>query len=117
MNYLAAVASRSIATMPQFNDVRRYVRNDVHPSYPMVEILRPMHVGRQSTGKPVLSHFLTVERRGPDILAQVSLFGRLRYLIRLSRVPFAIETRIRSCHVFDLEKRTAHAIDRLPELD
>ncbi len=105
MNYLASVAGPHIALMPQFNDARRYVREDVRPSPPIVEIISPLHVGRRSTGRPTLAHFLTAESHAGRIVAQVSLLGRFRYLVTLSSVPFLLDVEMKFAHVFDVEAR------------
>jgi hypothetical protein len=107
MNYLASVAGPHIASMPNFNEARRYVRDDVRPSPSIVDIIAPMHVGRLSTGRSTLAHFLTLESHPPRVLAQVSLFGRFRDLVTLSSVPFVLDVAMKSAHVFDLEARVA----------
>ncbi len=78
LNYLAHVAGAGIARMPNFNEARRYVRADVRPEQRLVNIGSPIHVARRSTGQPVLGHFVTVERSGGRVIAQVSLLGRFR---------------------------------------
>jgi hypothetical protein len=109
MNYFAAVATPSIACMTQFNDCRRYIRHDARPEYGMVEVIRPQFWIKD--GRRVRCHYVAVESRGDEILGQVSLFGRLRYLVRLSTVPFMIASHLRQAHVFDLERTLAYPVE------
>jgi len=114
MNYLACMAGPAVALMPNFNEARRYVREDVRPRPSIVEIIAPLHVGRTSTSRSVLAHFLTVERHLDRVVAQVSLLGRFRYLVTLSWVPFAVDVPLRAAHVFDLERREVGPTDPPP---
>ena len=109
LNYVAAVAGPAIARMPQFNEVRRYVREDVRPAYHVVGIGEPKPITRE--GKAVNGHLLAFTRRGQELDGLVSLFGRLRYLVRLSLVPFAVEVAWGSAHIFDVDARRIYPVE------
>ena len=105
MNYLAYVAGAGIVLMPQFNEARRYVTDGVRPSEQIVSIIPVVHFTRQSTDQKMTAHFVSIERRGMLIVAQVSLLCLIRYAIVLSRAPFALEFTLNSGHLFDLDRR------------
>ena len=104
-NHLAYVLGPAVARLPNFNEIRRYVRNDVRPSARVVRPVPPRHVARKSTGQPTRAHFLTTQRNGDLIFSQISLFSRVRYVVTLSRDPLSIDMGIQYAHVFDLDAR------------
>lgn len=108
-NYLAAIAGPAVARMPQFNEVRRYIRFDVRPDRQLVGVGQPKLL--QRAGRSVNGHILAFERQGDLLLGRVSMFGRLRYAVLLSQGPFAIETQWRSGHIFDVDARQIYPID------
>jgi len=99
-NYLAARSTAGIACMPQFNEIRRYVRFGVLPPRPLVRIFPPVHVADPVTGQAVRAHYLAVERRGDKVAAQVSLFSRHRYVVLLSQTPFLLDVSFQSACAF-----------------
>jgi len=103
LNYLAAVASPNIALMPDFNEVRRYVRYGVLPEMSVVamENLRTVEI----QGRRVLSHYISIKHVGSSVVAHVSLFGLSGYAVLLSSTPRIIAVDFSSAHVFDLERR------------
>ena len=115
-NYLAAMSSAGIACMPQFNEIRQYVRYGQLPPRPLVKIIQRIQAIDPQTLQPVMAHYLAVERRNHEVIAQVSLFSRNRYVILLSQSPFALDVTFASSHVFNVETRKATANNSLPPL-
>jgi HNH endonuclease len=107
LNFFASVTNAGIALMPQFNEIRRYVRYDVRPERAPVRIIRSVAVTAQSAPSvPVLCHFVAAQSTDSSIFAQVCLGNRFRYLVELSAVPFAVQAPISECRVFDILNRT-----------
>lgn len=113
-NYLAYVAGANFALLPNFNEVRRYVRHDDRPDSRLVKYAPPVHVERQSKGRAFLAHFVTVERHGDSVIGQVSLLCRFRYAVLLSRGGLTLNFPLRSGHIFDLEDRKVVPISPPP---
>jgi hypothetical protein len=105
LNYLAAVMGASVALMPEFNDVRAYIREDVRPSHGIVEARKSRKIGSRATGRQVLCHYVSAQRAGNGIIAQVSLYCLSRYVVTLSKGPFLTDFNLSSAHLFDLEAR------------
>lgn len=114
-NYFAFVFGAATALMPQFNVVRSYVADGGQPRERIVT-LHPSNdvVDRTSDGAQVNGHYIAVRRDGSRIVAQVSLFLRLRYTVVLSADEFLIAFEPSSAHFFDLESREIGTIPLPP---
>jgi hypothetical protein len=117
MNYLASISTAGIACMPHFNEIREYVRYGKLPARPIVNIVQPVKPIDPVSLQPVVAHYLAVERRGKEVIGQVSLFSRNRYVVLLSQTPFALDVTLATSHVFDLYKRQAVRNPTLPPLE
>lgn len=92
--------------MPQFNDIRRYIRDDVQPEQPVVAVdEQPWEITNKSDGQPSKGHYIAVHRAGSRILAQVSLLLRLRYSVVLSSAPFILPYSPSFGSFFDIDNR------------
>lgn len=112
MNYLAYVAP-GLARLEHFREARLYV-NSGWRTERLVAVLPPLTVVR-GDGSRVRGHFLSIHRSGQEILAQVSILGIFRYVVRLSRdgfvVPFDF---INAAHLFDLDAARVSRVERPP---
>jgi hypothetical protein len=92
--------------MPHFNEVRRYVRYGTDPGRTVVThaARSPVTVSDGALGPDVAGHFVTLEH-GSEVVAQVSLFSRMLYVVVLAVAPFEVAHFKRSAHFFDLERR------------
>jgi hypothetical protein len=110
-NYLAAVAGAALVRCPQFNDVRDFIRFDRGLNYVMAS-RNPWGVFGAS-GRVPRGHYLAVETRpSGQIVAQVSLMLRVRYVIPLTLIRFTTGVpRVSSAHFFDVARK---AIGTLP---
>lgn len=116
MNYLASTQGAAIARMPQFNDVRRFVDAGVVVPDHWLWVDQNSLVPTHRDGTPVKrGHFLAVQVVDGDVYAQVCLFLRMRYTMRLAHGGFALPIGFASSHIFDLETRTVH-VARIPPL-
>jgi hypothetical protein len=105
-NYLAKVAGPIVRTAA-FDGIRNFIRNDIGDF--------PLHISENpwtflGAGKsPRRGHYLAAQTM-PDslIVAQVSLFLRIRYLVPLMTTPLATGTpMVASCHFFDIDTKAA----------
>lgn len=117
MNYLASISTAGIACMPHFNEIREYVRYGKLPPRPLVKIVQPVKPIDPKTNQPVVAHYLALERRGDEVIGQVSLFSRNRYVVLLSQTPFALDVTLAASHVFDLKKLQVVRNPTLPPLE
>jgi hypothetical protein len=114
-NYFAATQNAGIARMPQFNDIRRFIRYGIPVADRLVEVRTDAGtIERSSDGTAAQGHYLTVQTSGRRIIAQVSLLLRLRYVVTLSKADFVIPYSPVSAHFFDLETRRPVVIDPPP---
>jgi hypothetical protein len=102
--------------MPHFDEIREYVRYGKLPPRPIVKIVQPVKPIDPKTNQPVVAHYLALERRGDEVIGQVSLFSRNRYVVLLSQTPFALDVTLAASHVFNLETRNATPNLSLPPL-
>ncbi len=106
MNYLAHVAGPCIVRAPQFDDLRRFVRHDLGPSRVHVSEnnLQPVRIG---DGQPVRGHFVAVHTQPNGvILAQVSVLQRLKYIMPLNTIPFALGIPyVASAHFWEIDAK------------
>lgn len=107
LNYLTHVAGARIALLPQFNPVRRYIRYGEHPGGRPVWIsqmsLEVVKVGEVEASQ---GHYLAVEALPGRVVAQVSLFSEIRYIVSLSDIGFELEVELKKAHFFDIDSRT-----------
>jgi hypothetical protein len=114
-NYFASIVGPAIAMMPQFNDVRRYVREGVQPPQSVVLVQpNPGVIERATDGAAAMGHFIAFQRLGSQFIGQVSLFLRMRYAVLLSADEFSIPFTASSAHFFDLESREIAPIEPPP---
>ncbi|MBK9260239.1 MAG: hypothetical protein IPM54_10430 [Polyangiaceae bacterium] len=114
-NYFAATQTAGIARMPEFNDIRRFIRYGIPVAERLVEVRTdPGTIERASDGTAARGHYLTVQTSGHRIIAQVSLLLRLRYVVTLSRTAFVIPYSPVSAHFFDLDTRRPALINPPP---
>lgn len=112
-NYFAFVFGPATALMSQFNVVRSYIVDGVQPPERIVTLHPSNHVvDRNSDGAQVNGHYIAVRRDGPRIVAELSLFLRLRYTVVLSAEDFLTTFDPSSAHFFDLESREIGPIDQ-----
>jgi hypothetical protein len=104
MNYLAHQCGAQLARSVQLNDVRTFVRRDYGEVPPVHVSGNTFQVLRQGT-EPARGHYVAVEMRpSGKILAQLSIYQQMRYLVQLSASPFTIgRPMVRSAHFFDTE--------------
>ena len=110
MSYLAAVAGSALLRTASFDEVRRFARyglgsSRVHVSENPLAIARP-------DGSPARGHYLVaVTQPSGMVVAQVSLFLRIRYVVHLMSVPLATATpKIARAHFFDIDTRKAASL-------
>lgn len=102
-NYLAYVYP-SLASMDQLREAREFIRFDVPMDPTPVAISATPILGDTPAGTRILAHVLTVawSRTRHRIVAQVSLFGWLRYEVSLTRERFIFPpTFVASGHAFN----------------
>ena len=101
MNYLAHVAGQGIVRSLQFDDVRLFVRHA--RGWPRVSVTENnLQVLRKEDGQPVRGHYVAVQTQPNGIIrAQVSVLLKLKYIVTLSTVPFAVGIpRVSSCLLY-----------------
>lgn len=113
-NYLAANGREGIAKMPEFNTIRRYIRDNEIPSAPLVTPVESLSVQDISSETMALGHYVSVQKVGQRVLAQVSLLTTVRYLVVLSEGPFFVPWQIASCHFFNLNAGKAVKVPAPP---
>lgn len=104
-NYLARQAGAQVALMPQFDDIRSYIRYGDRPPWQPVRIDQcPVLGDEPATGLRKVGHIVTAEWKPKErgFLAQVSLFNDLRYQVWLARGGFLLAFRFASGHFFNL---------------
>ena len=105
MNYLAYVTSPGLVRAVQFEDVRRFVRHG--RGLPRVSVTENNLQVLGKDGQPVRGHYVAVQTQPNGVvLAQVSVFLKLKYILALSTVPFAVSVpRVSSAHFWDIDAR------------
>ena len=116
LSYLAATRGAPFALQPQFNEARRFVLTGDDPARPLVApIVNPWVVRRESDGRRPDGHFIAVRSyKGQLVVAQVSLFLQLNYVVYLARGAFAVPVHLRSGHFFDRDRHLVSEIDPPP---
>ena len=112
-NYLTKVHGANVALRPEFDGVRQFVRHD-QGSPPDFVQFRPAPVLRDFSGKelPPRGHLLTVgwDTNGKDVLARVSPFQYMMYIVRLGvNYPGKLDPED-SGHLYDLKLRRAEKL-------
>lgn len=97
-NYAAYVLGANWVRMPNFNELRRYVRRGTQLGRPPVRLLGSL------PGRPRLAHVLAVVRQEDRLVARVTLLSRFWYSVEIAGA-LSVLAPIRSGHVFDIETR------------
>lgn len=107
MGYVAAVTNPALVRTPPFDEVRKFARHGLGSSRVHVSE-NPWRVTR-ADGPPARGHYLVAATQPSGlIVAQVSLFLRIRYVVHLMTTPLATSTPMVSCaHFFDIDLRRA----------
>lgn len=107
MGYVAAMTSPALVRTTPFDDVRKFARHGLGSSRVHVSE-NPWAIAR-ADGAPARGHYLAAATQPSGlIVAQVSLFLRIRYVVHLMTGPLATSTPIVSCaHFFDIDSRRA----------
>jgi hypothetical protein len=105
MGYLAAVAGAALVRTASFDEVRKFARHGlgssrVHVSENPLAITRP-------DGSSARGHYLVAATQPSGlVVAQVSLFQRIRYVVHLMSASLATATpMISQAHFFDVDTR------------
>lgn len=107
MGYATAVTSPALVRTPSFDEVRKFARHGLGSSRVHVSE-NPWGITR-ADGTPARGHYLAAAtQRSGLIVAQVSLFLRIRYVVHLMTGPLATSTpRVTCAHFFDIDSRRA----------
>jgi len=101
--------ARNFLLQNAFTLIRDFIRNDRTAKFQLV-IADPKPILRDDTltARQIIGHIITVDwtSDSSNIVAQVSLFNRLRYRVSLTQNYSGIIRPIRSGNLFDIEKRT-----------
>ncbi|MGH7612492.1 MAG: HNH endonuclease [Gemmatimonadales bacterium] len=112
-NYLTKVHGAALALRPEFDAVRQFVRYDQGKPPDFVDF-RTAPVLRDFSGKelPPRGHLLTVgwDKNGKDILARVSPFQYMMYIVRLGVNYTGKLDPEDSAHLYDLKPRRAEKL-------
>jgi hypothetical protein len=114
-NYLAFVQAnkfglelaRNFMIRHEFSTIRAFIRDGRDASYPLVIVdPNPILADDTLTARQTNGHIVTVNwtSDNTNIVAQASLFNRLRYRVSLARSFTGIIRPIRSGHLFDIEQ-------------
>lgn len=109
-NYLTVIAGQRLVLDPAFNDIRRYVYASVRPRWKVMEPCSlPWEIRR--AGQLAVGHYVTVARKGDQVLAELSLnLRRMRYRLLLADGGFLVPFRGQRGHFFDVKEHKAEAI-------
>jgi hypothetical protein len=105
----------SIASMDQFNSIRRYIRYGEHPPANPVSLFQASILGGVPEDRQLLAHVVTVAWDGSTerVVAQISLFSWVQYRVVLTADAFAIAPLcIDSGHLFDPLNRQVRPLSR-----
>lgn len=114
-NYFAKTQGAALALRPEFDGVRRFVRYGVGSPRDFVQFA-PGPVNRDpATGKelPPRGHVVTAgwDADGkPEVIARVSLFQHITYLVRLCTAFDGERPPIDSAHLYDLTRKRAERL-------
>ena len=114
-NYVAATSGADVVLMPEFDEVRRYVRTGERGQTAIVTVGTDPILGNEPDGHRHLGHILTVRRDDPGVVGQVSLFNRFAYRVRLAKTGATTDGLVDSGHFFDVENRVLHTLSRDPQ--
>lgn len=111
-NYMTSICGTAFALGSDFNLVRRFIRFDEIPPYPLVATsFSPILYDDSPLRRQTNGHLLTVEWAGEDLVAQVSLFNYLTYSVLLSRgFGGALWRPVRAGLYFDINRRVVRPL-------
>jgi hypothetical protein len=117
-NYLTFIAGPNFVLEPQFNEIRRFVRQGVPLPWESVKPTpNPWLVTNDNDNdKPLVGHYVIIRTRGRDIECDVCLLMRTRYRVKLAAGGFLTPVSVNSGHLFDVVNRRALRIpsDQFP---
>jgi hypothetical protein len=115
-NYLAKILSPELALLPDFDDLRRFIRDGVGRPPDFVRPQDGPMVQARRGGDPPRWHVIMLywskDRRA--ILCRLSPFNYLAYLVRLTPDFRGVWREILSGHYFDLDTMEAHEFRKTP---
>jgi len=119
-NYLSYIAGKDFVLSPEFDPIRKFIRNDEGKSDLFLSVNLPhiLNDDRQlerSGSKITEGHLIIVGWNGRKILANVSLFNLETFGITLCQGYGGIWRPIRSGHHFDIESREVSKIAWIPK--
>jgi hypothetical protein len=103
-NYLAYVAGRRTPLMANFDDIRDYIVKGDNQFGGNVVMAQQVIDLLDDRGQTRRGHFVTLQSSTTGLVAQVSLFSEVRYLVQLARVPL-LTMGFDAGHFFDLDAR------------
>jgi hypothetical protein len=107
-NYLAFVGGADFVRLPQFHAIRRFARyGEKLPWQSVRPGPNPWLFERAGTSEPLVGHYVIVRSSEGVIDANVCLFTRVCYAIRLAADPFPMAVTVNAGHLFDLKGRAA----------
>lgn len=107
-NYLAHCGGADFVRLPQFNPIRRFIRHGEMLPWPSARpVHNPWFVARNGTDEPLVGHYVIVRGDGNAIDANVCLFTRICYAVRLAAGPFPMPLRVDAGHLFDIDGHDA----------
>lgn len=118
-NYLAYVAGSNFVLSPDFNPIRRYIRNNEGDSKQLFGVNLPFilyddqrleKIGARATQ----GHLIIVGWNGSKIVSKVSLFNTLTFGILLCQNFKGVWRPIKSGHHFDIERKEVTKLVALP---
>lgn len=107
-NYMAYVTSPDFVLSPDFNEVRSFIRHGETPEYPVVHVdFTPILFDDHPLARQTNGHLVTLDwdAQRNQVMAQVSLFNELRFVVLLGRAPRGLWRDIRIGHHFDSDNR------------
>lgn len=103
-NYLAFWQGSKFVLHKDFDIIRKFILNDVKPSYPLVRIIdKPILGDEPVVGVRRLGHMITTNlaKDGVSIMSGVSLFNWMTYNICLAREFSGEHKNVKKGHFFD----------------
>jgi HNH endonuclease len=110
--YLAAVAGPGLVRCEPFHDVRNYIRHDTGKEYVYVS-RNPWGVFTADGQHVPHGHYVSIHTQSSgQLIAQVSLMLRVRYVVQLTSFRFLLAVpKVNCAHFFDV---TAHRAGKIP---
>jgi hypothetical protein len=104
-NYLAFIGGSDFVLMPQFNEIRRFIRYGAKLPWASVRPGPNPWLITRHDGRALVGHYVLVKGDNGIIDAQVCLFTRICYTIRLAAGGFLMPVTINAGHLFDIDGR------------